>query len=83
MQEVLSLLIGRIGIPYIQGMYHLTISISHGTMVPFLQASAYPKVRCSSRIANSDMQQVMTYIAECTGGCANFKGDTGNVWVSE
>nr|AAM22493.1 family 61 endoglucanase [Phanerodontia chrysosporium] len=24
---------------------------------------------------------VMTYIAECTGGCANFKGDTGNVWV--
>ncbi|GJE96295.1 glycosyl hydrolase family 61 protein [Phanerochaete sordida] len=24
---------------------------------------------------------VMTYIAECTGGCASFKGDTGNVWV--
>ncbi|EIN14614.1 hypothetical protein PUNSTDRAFT_96583 [Punctularia strigosozonata HHB-11173 SS5] len=24
---------------------------------------------------------VMTYIAACTGGCANFKGDTGNVWV--
>ncbi|THG98883.1 hypothetical protein EW026_g3369 [Hermanssonia centrifuga] len=24
---------------------------------------------------------VMTYIAECPNGCANFIGDTGNVWV--
>ncbi|KAJ3555081.1 hypothetical protein NM688_g2773 [Phlebia brevispora] len=24
---------------------------------------------------------VMTYIAECVGGCASFVGDTGNVWV--
>ncbi|KAH8089935.1 family 61 endoglucanase [Cristinia sonorae] len=24
---------------------------------------------------------VMTYIAKCPNGCANFKGDTGNVWV--
>ncbi|KAI0682924.1 glycosyl hydrolase family 61-domain-containing protein [Cytidiella melzeri] len=24
---------------------------------------------------------VMTYIAKCPDGCANFKGDTGNVWV--
>lgn len=23
----------------------------------------------------------MTYIARCPNGCANFKGDTGNVWV--
>jgi lytic cellulose monooxygenase (C1-hydroxylating) len=25
----------------------------------------------------------MTYIASCTGGCANFKGDSGPVWVSK
>ena len=25
----------------------------------------------------------MSYMAECVGGCASFKGDTGNVWVSE
>jgi len=24
---------------------------------------------------------VMTYIAACPNGCANFKGDSGNVWV--
>ncbi|KIM20933.1 carbohydrate-binding module family 1 protein [Serendipita vermifera MAFF 305830] len=24
---------------------------------------------------------VMTYIAACPSGCANFKGDSGNVWV--
>jgi len=24
---------------------------------------------------------VMTYIARCPNGCANFKGDSGNVWV--
>ena len=23
----------------------------------------------------------MTYIAACTGGCANFKGNSGTVWV--
>ena len=23
----------------------------------------------------------MTYLAKCPGSCANFKGDSGNVWV--
>jgi lytic cellulose monooxygenase (C1-hydroxylating) len=27
------------------------------------------------------LYQVMTYIAKCPNGCANFKGDSGNVWV--
>ncbi|KAG8982892.1 hypothetical protein FRB90_006473 [Tulasnella sp. 427] len=29
----------------------------------------------------SPADPIMTYIARCPNGCANFKGDTGNVWI--
>ncbi|KAH7102676.1 glycoside hydrolase [Auriculariales sp. MPI-PUGE-AT-0066] len=31
--------------------------------------------------SSSHSGPVMTYIAKCTNGCANFKGDSGNIWV--